>query len=262
MLGHFLDTFDISNGSFLLTRWPTFHRAIQRLAARFEPCIAHQANEAERADLDALLAREPGLRADFTRLEADARLAKDVLPLVAACNSSTGQFPAYARERLQTTVRQTFGRPQSAPKEPDRSPAWGWRWVLGLAGAAAVVVIVALFNFSAPNAPVIGVAILDTVGGTRVRTWMKRRLFKERGRKVQSNAFPAQANWKRGRKIGPMAIDGLRLKSFTIPRREMSEYPGVPEGSLSKKLLFWRRIWPTTLQQGVEVFVRGGQTKR
>jgi hypothetical protein len=30
-----------------------------------------------------------------------------------------------------------------------------------------VVVIVALFNFRAPNAPVIGVAILDTVGGTR-----------------------------------------------------------------------------------------------
>ena len=76
--------------------------------------IARQANDAERADLDALLAREPELRAEFTRLEADARVAKDVLPLVAACTSSTGQFPAYARERLQTTVRQTLGRPESA----------------------------------------------------------------------------------------------------------------------------------------------------
>ena len=129
--------------------------------------IARQANDAERADLDALLAREPELRAEFTRLEADARVAKDVLPLVAACTSSTGQFPAYARERLQTTVRQTLGRPESAAEEPDRSLAWGWRWVLGLAAATAVVVIVALSIFHAPNAPVIQLAMLDTAGGTR-----------------------------------------------------------------------------------------------
>jgi hypothetical protein len=50
--------------------------------------IARQANDAERADLDALLAREPELRAEFTRLEADARVAKVALPLVAACTSS------------------------------------------------------------------------------------------------------------------------------------------------------------------------------
>ena len=129
--------------------------------------IARQADEEERADLDAMLADKPELRAEFTRLEADVRVAKDVLPLVAACTSSTGQFPAYARERLQTTVRQTLGRPESAAKEPDRSLAWGWRWVLGLAAATAVVVIVALSNFRAPNAPVIQVAMLDTVGGTR-----------------------------------------------------------------------------------------------
>ena len=129
--------------------------------------IARQAKDAERAELDALLAREPELRAEFTRLEADARVAKDVLPLVAACTSSTGQFPAYARERLQTTVRQTLGRPESAAEEPGRSLAWGWRWVLGLAAATAVVVIVALSIFRAPNAPVIQLAMLDTVGGTR-----------------------------------------------------------------------------------------------
>jgi hypothetical protein len=33
-----------------------------------------------------------------------------------------------------------------------------------------------------------------------------------------------------------MAMDGLWPKSFTILRRESSEYPGVPEGKLSKKL--------------------------
>ena len=68
--------------------------------------------------------------------------------------------------------------------------------------------------------------------------------FKTRGRKVQSNPFPAQANWKRGRKTGPTAMDGLWLKSFTILQRERSEYPGVPEGSFSKEPFFWRKmIW-------------------
>ena len=85
---------------------------------------------------------------------------------------------------------------------------------------------------------------------------MNWRLFKERGRKVQSNTFPAQANWKHGKKTGPMAMDGLRLKSFTILQRERSEYPGIPEGSFSKELF----LLPTTLQQ-VGVFIRE-QTKR
>ena len=64
-------------------------------------------------------------------------------------------------------MRQTLGRPESAAEEPDRSLAWGWRWVLGLAAATAVVVIAALSIFRAPNAPVIQLAMLDTVGGTR-----------------------------------------------------------------------------------------------
>ena len=60
--------------------------------------------------------------------------------------ASTGEFPAYAREQLQTAVRQTLGRPKFAAKEsppslPDRSLAWGWRWVLGLAIATAVVLL-------------------------------------------------------------------------------------------------------------------------
>ena len=129
--------------------------------------IARQANDAERAELDALLAREPELRAEFTRLEADALVAKEALPLVNAMRDTKGELPAYARGRLQTMVRQTLGRPESAAEEPDRSLAWGWRWVLGLAAATAVGVIAALSIFHAPNAPVIQLAMLDTVGGTR-----------------------------------------------------------------------------------------------
>jgi hypothetical protein len=129
--------------------------------------IARQAGDAERAELDALLAREPELRAEFARLQADARMAKDALPLANAVEATAGEFPAYARERLQTKVRQTLGRPAAADKETERSFAWGLRWVLGLAAAAAaMVMLVMLPMFRAPTAPMIQVAMLES-GGTR-----------------------------------------------------------------------------------------------
>ena len=154
--------------------------------------IAHQATDAERAELDALLARQPGLRAEFSRLEADVRLAADALPLLNATRATAGEFPGYARGRLQTKVRQTLGRPEtSSPSAgteelgtaqpglltlPELSPGlpargeerrmmWRWRWLLGLTVAtAAIVLLVALWQ--AP-APVIQVAMLDTAGASR-----------------------------------------------------------------------------------------------
>ena len=103
--------------------------------------LARQASDAERAELDARLATEPALRAEFERLQADARVAKEALPLVAAAQAATGELPAYARGRLQTKVRQALGRPDTAAREPDRRLAWGWRWLLGLAAATAVIVL-------------------------------------------------------------------------------------------------------------------------
>ncbi len=126
--------------------------------------IARQATDAERAELDALLVREPERSAEFARLQADARLTKDALPLVDATQATAGELPAYARGRLQTKVRQTLGRP-AAEKEPDRSLAWGWRLVFGLAAATAVVFVVPMFR--APSEPVIQLAMLDTAGATR-----------------------------------------------------------------------------------------------
>ena len=127
--------------------------------------IARQATDAERAELDALLARDAKLRAAFEQLQADVRVAKDALPLVDATQATAGELPAYARGRLQTKVRKTLGRP-AAEKEPDRALAWGWRWVLGLA-ATAVVLFVALPMFRPPNMLTIQVAMLDTAGSTR-----------------------------------------------------------------------------------------------
>jgi hypothetical protein len=128
--------------------------------------ISQQATDAERAELDALMASEPGLRVVFTRLQADARLAKDVLPLTDATKAPGGKLPAYARERLQTKVRQTLGRP-SEKQQTDRNLVSGWWWILGLAAATAVVVLVALPTLRAPGGPVVQVAMLDTMGAVR-----------------------------------------------------------------------------------------------
>ncbi len=128
--------------------------------------IAGQGTDAERAELDALLAREPKLRAEFERMQADVRVAKDALPLVDATQAATGELPAYARGRLQTKVRQTLGRP-AAEKEPDRRLAWGWRWMLGVATATAVVIVLLIPAIRTQPEAVIQIAMLDTTGGTR-----------------------------------------------------------------------------------------------
>ena len=86
--------------------------------------LARQGTDAERAELDALLAREPELKAEFERLRAEVGVAKEALPLVNASEATTGELPAYARVRLQTKVRQTLGRPQpgdDAKRERERN---------------------------------------------------------------------------------------------------------------------------------------------
>jgi len=223
--------------------------------------IARQANDAERADLDALLAREPELLPEITRLEADARVAKDVLPLVAASTSSTGRFPAYARERLQTTVRQTLGRPESAAEAPGRSLAWGWRWVLGLAAATAVVVIVALSIFHAPNAPVIQLAMLDTVGGTRGTdmnelptlqgTWKESSPVQHFSNASELEAW--EKNW-------PKADGRPAAKIIYDPAAGEVRVSGRSQGKAFQKTFPLEKDLAATLQQ-VSAFVRE-QTKR
>jgi len=128
--------------------------------------IARQCSDAERGEFEARLSRQPELQAEFERLQADVRLAKDALPLVDAAQASGGELPGYARARLQTKVRQTLGRPEAAGTELDRSLAWGWRWWLGLAAAAAVALLLVPVLMS-PSRPVVQVAILDIAGTVR-----------------------------------------------------------------------------------------------
>ncbi len=125
--------------------------------------IARQSTDAERAELESLLASQPGLKAKFERLRAEAHLAKQVLPLAAAAESTAGELPGYARERLQTKVRQTLGRPAGAKDKP----SWSWRWWLALAPATALVVLLMVNLVTQNEQPVIQVAMLDSVGATR-----------------------------------------------------------------------------------------------
>jgi|ERR1043166_385249 hypothetical protein len=132
--------------------------------------VNRRSSDAERTELEALIGSQPELKAEFERIQADARLAREVLPLLAAVESSSGEFPAYARERLQTKVQQTLGRPQKSPQpagERELKIMWRWRWVLGLAAATAVAALVLVPVLSRPSAPVIEVAMLDAAGPTR-----------------------------------------------------------------------------------------------
>ncbi len=132
--------------------------------------IARQCTDAERAELDALLARESQRNAEFAQLQAYVRVAKGALPLVDATQATAGELPTYAHGRLQTKVRQTLGRPKAADESQsakERSAMWTWRWVLGLAAATAVVVLVALPIFRGASGPAIQLAMLDGVGVVR-----------------------------------------------------------------------------------------------
>jgi hypothetical protein len=174
--------------------------------------IVRQATDAERAELDALLASQPVLRAEFTRLETDVRVAKDALPLMGAMEATVGELPVYARGRLQTKVRQTLGRP-AAKKEMDRSVALGWRWILGLAATSAVVLLVALPIFRAPGGPVIQVAMLDTVGAVRGTDTNDTEILKQQWQNSTFQSFDKtdllenwETNWPGGNKVTAKVI--------------------------------------------------------
>jgi hypothetical protein len=133
----------------------------ERLTELALKTIAGQATNAERDELDLALNRDHSLREEFEQLRASASVAREVLPVAAALEAAEGEFPAYARERLQTKVRQTFG----CPAVSKTKPPWAWKLFLVLAPVTAAVVIFLAVG-SAPK-PIVQVAMLDTVGQVR-----------------------------------------------------------------------------------------------
>ena len=130
--------------------------------------LANQATAAERAELDSAVASDPHLKAELERLRAETRVFQEVLPLVEATEASAGQLPGYARARLRTKVRQTLGRTRESVQEEKRALNWVWRlWVLGLAGATALIAILLVPDLLRAPGPIVQVAMLDLVGTTR-----------------------------------------------------------------------------------------------
>jgi hypothetical protein len=132
--------------------------------------IARQATTAERVELDALVARQPELKVEFERLQADVRLAREVLPLVGATQATAPGLPGYARGRLHTKVLQTLGPPPVHDKAPEKAASGTfcrWRWILGLVAATAVMVLFLLPARSRVTSPLVQVAMLEMAGTTR-----------------------------------------------------------------------------------------------
>jgi len=210
--------------------------------------IARQSTDAERAELDTLLVREPELKTEFERLQADVRTAKETLPLVDATQATAGELPAHARGRLQTKVRQTFGRP-AADKEPNRSLAWGWRWVLGLAATATVVLLVALPMFRTPDVPVIQLAMLDTTGGTRGTGTNDVALIQATWKGSPIQSFSSASELETWEKKWP--TDGRRNTAKIIydPAGGEVRVSGYSQGKFFQRIFLLDKDLATTLQQ-------------
>ena len=127
--------------------------------------IAQQATDAERVELNSLLVQEPKFKVEFERLQAETKLAREVVPLLAATESTAGEFPAYARGRLQTKVQETLGAHRS-PLQEKRS-TWRWQWIFGLATATAIILFLFVPVFNQSDKMIVQVAMLDTAGATR-----------------------------------------------------------------------------------------------
>ncbi len=219
--------------------------------------MARQATDAERTELDALLARAPELKAEFDRLRADVRTAKGALPLVDATQATVGELPAYARGRLQTKVRQTLGNP-AAEKEADRSLGWGWRWVLGLAATAAVVLLVVLPMFRAPSAPVIQIAMLDTAGGTRGTDANDAALLQAKWKGSSFQNFTTEVELEAWAKNWPASLQKPVAKIIYDPGAGEIRVSGYSKGKVYRKTFPLGKDLATTLQE-VTVFLREGQ---
>jgi hypothetical protein len=211
--------------------------------------IARQATEAERAELDALVVWQPDLKAEFERLQAEVRLAREVLPLINATEATAPELPAYARGRLQTKVRETLGRPQ-APEEDALGTLWKWRWILGLAAATAVVALFLLPVLSKSAPPMIQVAMLDTAGATRGSDTNEASLLHQTWEKAPVDSFTGtealhawEANWPAQNEQRTQAeIAGAAQEALAGAPDESQRFLGegiVAQGKTIVDFCFW-----------------------
>ena len=117
---------------------------------------------------------------DAEKLKLEQELRK-AAPLLNRLGGGADPLPDHVRARLNAALDRKMPLSASSPAveakptanrrdELERAPSWleVWRWWIGLATAAAAVVLVVVFNQPGPNQPpVIQVAMLDSVGTVR-----------------------------------------------------------------------------------------------
>jgi hypothetical protein len=145
--------------------------------------IAGRASEAERSELAARVAGHPELEAELESLRADVAFAREVLPLLGDEQVKAGELPGYARARLHAAVKRSLGNPASPQPTSNANVVrmvLQWRWLLGLATAAAVALIVVSLNWprltgntagNVNSKPLVQLAMLDSMGQTRGTTF-------------------------------------------------------------------------------------------
>ena len=62
-------------------------------------------------------------------------------------------------------IKEFIAQQEMTQQASERTPRWNWRWTLGLASAAAIVLLT--LPLLKPAAPAIQVAMLDVAGATR-----------------------------------------------------------------------------------------------
>jgi len=163
--------------------------------------IANHATDNERAELESVVASNPELKAELERLRAESRVVKEVLPLVEAAEAKEKELPGYARVRLQSKVRETFGGTSAARSEAETAHIEGWRfWMIGLAATTALVAVLLVPILTKPSGAIVQVAMLDLAGATRgtntVDVETLRQVWKESP--VESfSSPPALAEWEK-----------------------------------------------------------------
>ena len=122
--------------------------------------ITGKASAAEQSQLKNLLL-EPALADEFKQLQTDATLAKEVLPLLGEAPASIPPLSDFEYSQMKALVE------KGNREKPDRgTSAFSWRWIWGVAAAAAVITMVVIFTLPAKH-PLVQVAMLDSMGQAR-----------------------------------------------------------------------------------------------
>src|ERR1700674_3887116 len=70
--------------------------------------IAKEAQQAELAELQTMLENNPELKGEFAQIEAEAALAREILPSMDTIQHPPGRVPQVPMDRLRREVRKVF----------------------------------------------------------------------------------------------------------------------------------------------------------